>query len=465
VLPLLSVLTAAAVGGPAADPPLSADALMRHVEFLAAPARRGRAPGSEEEAEAARYVADELARVGLEPKTQKVPLDGIDASANVHALLAGRDAAHVIVVGAHIDHLGPGFPGAEDNASGVAAVLEVARALRERRGELGRSVMFVLFGAEERGMIGSRYFVEHPPLPLANVAAMVNIDMLGRRMVDQSALAIPRIMFGLASRQPVGLVGLRDRPGLRALVDAACAPAGVVAVAPEDLPGPVDVEVSRQSAGRGDSVPFENAGIPGLFFGSGESDDYHKPTDVIARLDADILRRRAQAILGVVLALSNAPPETFAQATKPAPSPHAWTVPVGLGSGWSVHRQASDSAYLGLEMSVVRTETRTLFWIGGYADLVRDFANGTTRMTVGPEVGLGPIGLDGGYLTEVDLTGYRHAPAGYRQGFAARLIASASLLSITGRVGHFVGGSGETFGEVGLLLKISQFGRWTTATR
>src|SRR6185295_6719736 len=247
VLPLLSVLTALTAAGPAADPPLSADALMRHVEFLADPARRGRAAGSEDEAEAARYVADELARAGLEPKTQKVPLDGLDTSVNVHALLAGRDTAHVIVVGAHIDHLGPRFPGAEDNASGVASVLEIARALSARRGELGRSVLFVLFGAEERGMIGSRYFVHHPTLPLANVAAMVNIDMLGRPMVDQSALAIPRIMFGLAGRRPVGLVGLRERPGLRALVDAACAPAGVVAVAPEDLPGPIDVEVSRQS--------------------------------------------------------------------------------------------------------------------------------------------------------------------------------------------------------------------------
>ena len=458
MLPLLSVLTALTAAGPAADPPLSADALMRHVEFLADPARRGRAAGSEDEAEAARYVADELARAGLEPKTQKVPLDGLDTSVNVHALLAGRDTAHVIVVGAHIDHLGPRFPGAEDNASGVASVLEIARALSARRGELGRSVLFVLFGAEERGMIGSRYFVHHPTLPLANVAAMVNIDMLGRPMVDQSALAIPRIMFGLAGRRPVGLVGLRERPGLRALVDAACAPAGVVAVAPEDLPGPIDVEVSRQSAGRGDSVPFENAGIPALFFGSGESDDYHKPTDVIAGLDPEILRRRTQAITGAVLALSNAPAETFAKATTPAPSPHAWTIPYGFASGWSIHRGASDGVYLGIETSVVRTETRTLFWIGGYGDIVRDFANGVTRMTVGPEVGLGPVGLDGGYLMEV-------LDTGHRQGFAVRLIASASLLSITGRVGHFADGAGETFGEVGLLLKLPTFGRWTTATR
>jgi hypothetical protein len=458
VLPLLAVLAAATGADAAAHPPLSAGALMRHVDYLADPARRGRAAGSDEEAEAARYVVQELGKAGLEPHTQKVPLDDLDASVNVHALLAGRDTAHVIVVGAHIDHLGPGFPGAEDDASGVAAVLEVARALRERRGELGRSVLFVLFGAEERGVIGSSTFVHHPPLPLAHVTAMVNIDMLARPLIDQGALAVPKIAFGLAGRRPVGLVGLRTRPGLRALVDAACAPAAVVAVAPEDLPGPVDAEVSRQSAGRGDSVPFEDAGIPALFFGSGESDDYHKPTDVIARLDPEILHRRAQALLNVVLALSNAPPETFAKVAKPAPSPHAWTVPVGLASGWSIHRNASDGVYLGFEASVVRTETRTLFWLGGYADAVHDFANGASRLTAGPELGLGPVGLDGGYLLEL-------APAGHRQGFAARLVASASLLSITGRVGRFGGGAGETFGEVGLLLKLPVFGRWTTSTR
>jgi hypothetical protein len=307
-------------------------------------------------------------------------------------------------------------------------------------------------------MLGSSHFVDAPPVPLASIAAMVNIDMIARPMVDQAALAIPKIAFGLAGRRPVGLVGARGQPGLRALVDAACAPAGVVAVAAEDLPEQVDVEVSRQSAGRGDSVPFAAAGIPALFFGSGESDDYHKRTDVIARLDPEIMRRRAQAILNVVLALSNAPPVTFAKAAEPAPAPHAWTVPVGLASGWSIHRHANDGAYLGLEASVVRTETRTLFWLGGYADAVHDFANGATRMTVGPELGLGPVGLDGGYLLEL-------APAGHRQGFAARLVASASLLSITGRVGHFSGGAGETFGEVGLLLKLPAFGRWTTATR
>lgn len=456
---LVALFTAAVLAAaPASEPPLSAGALMRHVEWIASPRRRGRAAGSEEEAEAARYVAEELGQAGLEAKTQKVPLDDLDASVNVHALLAGRDTAHVIVVGAHIDHLGPGFPGAEDNASGVAAVLELARALSQRRGELGRSVLFVLFGAEERGMIGSRFFVNHSPTPLAGVTAMVNIDMIARPMVDQSALAIPRIMFGLAGRRPVGLVGARGRPGLRALVDTACAPAGVVAIAAEDLPEQVDVEVSRQSKGRGDSVPFENAGIPALFFGSGESDDYHKPTDVIAGLDPEILRRRAQALMGVVLSLSNAPAETFAKAAVPAPSPHAWTMPVGFASGWSVHRHASDGVYLGFEASVVRTETRTLFWLGGYADAVHDFANGATRMTVGPELGLGPIGVDGGYLLEL-------APAGHRQGFAARLVASASLLSITGRVGHFMGGAGDTFGEVGVLLKLPAFGRWTTATR
>ena len=456
---MLVALLAAAVlaAAPASEPPLSAAALMRHVTFLADDRLAGREAGSAGEAEAARYVAAELARAGLEPQSQKVPL-GLEASVNVHALLAGRDTRHVIVVGAHIDHLGPGYPGAEDDASGVAVVLELARALSARRGELGRSVLFVLFGGEERNFVGSSTFVDTPPVPLATMAAMVNIDMIARPLVDQPVLAVPKIAFGLAGRRPVGLVGARERPGLRAVVDAACARAGVVAVAPEDLPGPADVEVSRQSAGRSDSAPFEAAKIPTLFFGSGESADYHKQSDRIARLDPEIMRRRAEALLGVVLALSNAPPDTFAKAAEPAASPHAWTMPVGVASGWSIHRNAGDGAYLGLEASVVRTETRTLVWFGGYADGAHDFANRATRSSVGPELGVGPVGLDGGYLLEL-------APAGHRQGFAVRLVASASLLSITGRVGHFTGGAAETFGEVGLLLKLPVYGQWASSTR
>jgi hypothetical protein len=454
---LLSAVALASASAPTELPPLSAAALMRHVQVLASAGLEGRAAGSAGEAEAARYVEAELARAGLQPQRQTVARFG-NPSVNVRALLTGRDPASVIVVGAHIDHLGPRFPGAEDNATGVAVVLELARALRARHAELGRSVLFVFFGAEEEGLVGSRAFVAAPPVPRARMTVMINLDMMGRPLVDQAAFGPAKRALGIDGARAMGLVGARDRPALRALVDAACAPAGVVAIAAQDLPAAVDAEISRQSEGRGDSAAFDAVGIPTLFFGSGESSDYHQPSDVIERVDAEIMQRRADALARVILALGSTPKETFATAPGPTPSPRAWTVPLGLATGWSIHRNAADGAYLGFEVSVARTQTRSLLWLGGYGDVVRDFAAKTTRLSAGPEIGVGPFGLDGGYLIEL-------WPGGHRQGFVVRPLISTSLLAITGRFGHFTGSAPETFGEVGVLLKVPAFGRWLPASR
>jgi aminopeptidase YwaD len=117
-------------------------------------------------------------------------------ASNVVGVLPGSDRetnTEVVVVGAHWDHLGTGasasldpegagklHPGADDNASGVAAMLEVARSFAPRRRELRRSLLFVGFGAEELGTLGSFYLVQHPPVPVDHIVAMVNLDMVGR---------------------------------------------------------------------------------------------------------------------------------------------------------------------------------------------------------------------------------------------------------------------------------------------
>jgi hypothetical protein len=454
--PLLAAATLAAC----AHAPDGEEALMRHVEVLADPGLEGRAAGSDGEARAADYVAAELQRAGLAPRRQPVPLaDG--ASVNVYALLPGTGAPDdgVVVVGAHLDHLGPGFPGAEDDASGVAVVLELARALAARRGELGRSVLFAFFGAEERGLLGSAAFVRAPPVPRARLAVMVNLDMIGRPLVDQPLLAAARPALGIDGARAVGLLGARRRPALRALVDEACATAGVVAVAPQDLPPAVDREVSRQSEGRGDSASFEAAGVPALFFSSGESSDYHRPSDTPDRLRPDVMARRARALAAVVLAASRAPRETLeAEPDGAGGSPHGWKIPVGLGAGRSIHLGAPDGAYVEGEASAVGFATRSFTWWGGYADVTHDFASGRTRASAGPEIGLGAFGVDGGYVVELG------GPA-RQQGFVVRPLVSLAYLTITARVGHLYGPSPETFGEVGVLFKIPLVGGWSPARR
>jgi acetylornithine deacetylase/succinyl-diaminopimelate desuccinylase-like protein len=139
-------------------------ALMRDVRRLADPSLGGREAGTDDERAAADFVAAELRKIGLEPHVQPVDYGG--GSQNVWALIPGTGSASddVIVVGAHLDHLGRRdgqlYPGADDDASGVATVLATARELAQRRGELGRSILIVFFGAEEAGMVGSRAFVD-----------------------------------------------------------------------------------------------------------------------------------------------------------------------------------------------------------------------------------------------------------------------------------------------------------------
>lgn len=127
---------------------MTAEAIMRHVNFLADPRLAGRLAGSSGEAQAANYVAEVLRQSGLLPHRQNVALLN-GTSVNVYALVEAEPAQassktdELVVIGAHIDHLGYHYPGAEDNASGVAVVLELARALAQRRRELHRSILFL----------------------------------------------------------------------------------------------------------------------------------------------------------------------------------------------------------------------------------------------------------------------------------------------------------------------------------
>lgn len=436
--------------------PLTRHALMHHVRVLADPSFGGRAAGSRGEHRAARYVAQVLGASGLRAERQF--FEG-GTSQNVYALLEGRRTDEFVVLGAHIDHLGTKngilYPGAEDNASGVAVVLEVARALSRDRRKLGRSVLFVLFGSEEPGMLGSKAFVEEPPVPLERMLVMVNIDMIGRPLADQPLLGPLKFLLQIQARS-LGLSGVRARPRLRAILDSAAAARDIELVAAEDLPSPVDEEVDRQARGRGDSVSFERAGVPAAFLGSGESSDYHQPSDLPDRIDEGIIEQRANAVYEIMLALSNAEKDEFSAARKTRPfapkrrPKSGWYLPVGVGTGLALH-EAKSGAYLGVEASAVHFSNETRFWIGGFGDTLYDFSNDRTRFGFGPELGLGPVGIDGGFLGE--LTGSRR-----RVGFEVRPVLTLSVIALSGRIAHLVdAGSTETFGELGVVLKLPFF--------
>ncbi|HYH47353.1 MAG TPA: M20/M25/M40 family metallo-hydrolase [Thermoanaerobaculia bacterium] len=176
-----------------------------------------------------------------------------------------------VVLGAHYDHLGMGGPGslaplarephngADDNASGVAALLEAARRLAARRAELRRDVVFVAFSGEESGLFGSTSLVRQPPagLRLDSALAMINLDMVGRLRDKLSVLA--------------GETAL-EWPGL---VRPACRRAGL------------ECTLSGEGYGPSDHTPFYAAGLPVLHLFTGFHADYHRPTDDVDRLDPE----------------------------------------------------------------------------------------------------------------------------------------------------------------------------------
>jgi len=294
---------------------ITAERLMAHVETLCSDAMAGRRAYGEDEAEAANYLVAELEKAGIglyDGRRRHVFHVGSKTSQNILGVVpcdGCADPDDSIVLGAHYDHLGQRpdglYLGAEDNASGVAVVLEVGRALMHRRDELGRSVLLVFFGAEEVGLRGSRAMVRDHTLQSGRWSAMVNVDMIGRRTADRSIFALPKTLAGIDDDDSVGVLGTTGRPAFRAIVDRAFATEHLEVVAPDDLNPVLQRMVERIADGRSDSYSFEHIGVPALFFSSGESDDYHQPSDRPDKLEPELMARRARGILETVVALSN----------------------------------------------------------------------------------------------------------------------------------------------------------------
>ncbi len=210
---------------------------------------------------------------------------------NVVGLLRGEGplASEAVVVGAHYDHLGFGghgslhagqkviHNGADDNASGVAALIEIARQLAARPQRLRRSVVFVAFTGEERGLLGSSHYVNHPVIPLEKTVAMLNMDMVGRLREER-----------------VILVGTETAPEFGPILDR--------------VNGPLGLNLIRKPGGfsPSDQTVFYTKKIPVLYFFTGTHEHYHKPTDDFERLNIPGIRRVARLVGDAIVELANA---------------------------------------------------------------------------------------------------------------------------------------------------------------
>ena len=219
---------------------------------------------------------------------------------NVIGIVPGTDpalAAEAVVVGAHYDHLGYQggvmYPGADDNASGTALVVGLARAFASAGGA-PRTLVFALFGGEELGLLGSGHYVRQPAIPLAQTVAMINFDMVGRIREDRL------IVQGADSGSSLGdVLAASARGGVR-------------------------LDVRGSPDGPSDHTRFYEAGAPVLFFTAGRHPDYHQPTDTADRIDAAGMARIAVVALHAIERLAGDARPTYVKAA-PRPSSQGGT--------------------------------------------------------------------------------------------------------------------------------------------
>lgn len=210
---------------------------------------------------------------------------------NIAAKVRGSDPKlkeEVVIVGAHYDHMGKDnrgrvYGGADDNASGTAGVMELARAFRNLKKKPKRTILFILFTAEEKGLLGSKYYVENPLFPLEKTVAMINLDMIGRNDMDQ-----------------ISIIGRYQYPKLFSIFDSTNRE-----TVNFDLNFAVE-EFIRQS----DHFPFMRKDIPTVFFNSGMHDELHQPEDTVGLIIPEKTEKATQLIFLSLWKIANLPPAT-----------------------------------------------------------------------------------------------------------------------------------------------------------
>ena len=320
---LIVVATSCTTRFNASSAPLRPDAILirRDIAYLASDALEGRLTGTPGNDMAAAYIAQRYKSLGLTTLTPGYlqRFDALSAeeahsgrteprhTENVVALLDGSDPAlknEYVVIGAHFDHLGRSSTyaqdpeagdairnGADDNASGTAAVMELARILSANPPK--RSVVFVNFSGEELGLLGSQWFVAHPVIPLDRIVAMLNFDMVGRLKNDKL------IVYGTSTATE-----------LKPLLDSANAALDG---------GALKVNGIGDGYGPSDQTSFYAKDIPVLHFFTDQHEDYHRATDDVERINSNGEARVVNLALTIARELANRPSRlTFVRVAAPA---------------------------------------------------------------------------------------------------------------------------------------------------
>ena len=263
------------------------------VDDLASPTFEGREAGSTGGRAAGDYLVEQFRKLPLKPAGKQGYFQPFGNNyRNILALLPGSDPLlrdQTIVVGAHYDHLGHGrprdnnppgtiYPGADDNASGTSGVLELARAFSSMPIAPRRSILFVCFDGEEKGLLGSRHWTAVPTLPLSRVKFMLNLDMIG-------SLRAQRVL----------VFGSRTASGLRRMASMS------------NRDGDLTLDFSWLMTANADHYSFYDHDIPTLFLHTDLHERYHRPTDVAAKINRDGMMRVARLAFAILDEMADSP--------------------------------------------------------------------------------------------------------------------------------------------------------------
>lgn len=266
--------------------------LRDHIEYLASDKLKGRGTGSKEEKKAAKYIAKQFKKIGLLPKGDEgtffhqfsfkqsndphgfiAPDAPSTSSQNVVGFL-DNGATNTVIIGGHYDHLGLGHDhnsldanpdgkihnGADDNASGTAGVIELARYFTNNNVKENTNFLFICYSGEELGLIGSKKYCEAPTIDFQKVTYVINLDMIGRLNNDTKKMVIG---------------GVGTAPDFSPLIDL--------------MPGNLTAMKDSSGIGPSDHTSFYLKNLPVLFFFTGGHSDYHKPSD-----DADKINYKGE---------------------------------------------------------------------------------------------------------------------------------------------------------------------------
>lgn len=354
--------------------------LRKHVEFLSSDKLEGRRAGEPGAVAAGVYVEGQFRKIGLKPGVvvdgksgyrqafsyspvrdpHSAPVDPIAVSTapqaknafSVIGILPGTDPVlknEAIVIGAHYDHLGHGgsgslaansidiHHGADDNASGTAAIIELARMFKSEPGAVAtgfrnkRTLIFIAFSGEEDGVFGSKYYVNNPVFPLDKTVAMINLDMVGR--LNENKLTVGGI--GTASEWKQ-LVEGKNSSGPEILSAPTFMGPDGYAAKPKLVGSYPDfsfkLQLNEDGFGPSDHSSFYAKQIPVLFFFTGTHLDYHKPTDTFEKINYEGLTKIVNYVFAIAKSVDENPTRPTYAVAKSSNTGGRMTFSVSLGT-------------------------------------------------------------------------------------------------------------------------------------